>query len=950
MSFQSDLAELYTAFFNRAPDAGGLAYWVNELSNGNMSLESISANWANEQAEALEKYPSSLSTDAFIEAVYNNIFGRSGDSGGVAYWKTELENNGMSREVFIAAVLNGAKANTSTQGQADAALVNNKALVGVAFAEKGLTDLSLAVKVLSAVSSDADTLTATLDLIKLVPADPAAQTSAILTLVSSTLDQVAQLIKTAPAEVKNLATYLETVVANVSSGTNLTTLLTTINTKTTAALTDPTALANPATQAGNDVGTATPGTGGGTVTPTFTVTETSAGHYTVGNGNGNVTLSLVNDKYVFTPAVGSSVSINKLDVSSLTVDSIKLSPTTTVYQLGTNFSDIEINGTGTLVIPFLKGEDLSVQAASHIANTYDIKVDLNKLANVYGSQADLLAFYNLASTDVAGLSTLNARVTETLNIAQLSAFDDQISGPVLATSILDTATALKTNTTYVKGPVNLEVSGPVTLADLNALGIKITGTVSFETLSSTASALIKATFTPGTGTVTLTDLDLNGNVLGVVLTAKQFNVLKTLVTTQAWYADVEDTALNLLQLTQGETRNTNSLTLVNDAAGTLTVQQRSDLAKMIYDPNDTEWTYSLSDTAKNLLASKINDATVLAGAEHITVVPAGPISIADYNELQSTVNLSFPNSGIVLRDTLTNLGASALTSSHDYIIADSVANLDVPVSTGTSLVIDAQGFVVADSIANITAAQTNNSSIFNAPGYTGVILSDTISNLVVPQSLQGQNVVGVKVVDFVAGGVVTALEGFVLSIAENSNEFINNFSVSGAVTDVSNLPEYGLKYASALALQATAGNDALNGNISDGKITVTYTSAAQADTFSFSQGAFKAADGSFDTYSAFYGSLADSNRDHINLSSFQLSNNDSQALQQGSITTVSNGGYAFVKGIYADGEFVASQNGNSEDTLVVWDADTGSGIEQVAIVLVGQSPNNAGAIVNLGLV
>ncbi|WP_372438978.1 hypothetical protein, partial [Pandoraea sputorum] len=105
-----------------------------------------------------------------------------------------------------------------------------------------------------------------------------------------------------------------------------------------------------------------------------------------------------------------------------------------------------------------------------------------------------------------------------------------------------------------------EVSGPVTLADLNALGIKITGTVSFETLSSTATALIKATFTPGTGTVTLTDLDLNGNVLGVVLTAKQFNVLKTLVTTQAWYADVEDTALNLLQLTQGETRNTNSLT------------------------------------------------------------------------------------------------------------------------------------------------------------------------------------------------------------------------------------------------------------------------------------------------------------------------------------------------------------------------------------------------------
>lgn len=127
MSTQSDIAELYTAFFDRAPDAVGLAYWVRELDAGNISFEQIAKNWVEEQPEGQAKYPDSLSTSDFIAAIYNNVLDRTADQVGLAYWQAELDAGNISRDVFVAAVINGAKANNTPQAQLDA--IDRKSVV-----------------------------------------------------------------------------------------------------------------------------------------------------------------------------------------------------------------------------------------------------------------------------------------------------------------------------------------------------------------------------------------------------------------------------------------------------------------------------------------------------------------------------------------------------------------------------------------------------------------------------------------------------------------------------------------------------------------------------------------------------------------------------------------------------------------------------------------------------
>ena len=51
-----ELAELYIAYFDRAPDTDGLAYWTQEMQSGHMDYDAIAANWSNEQQEFTDTY------------------------------------------------------------------------------------------------------------------------------------------------------------------------------------------------------------------------------------------------------------------------------------------------------------------------------------------------------------------------------------------------------------------------------------------------------------------------------------------------------------------------------------------------------------------------------------------------------------------------------------------------------------------------------------------------------------------------------------------------------------------------------------------------------------------------------------------------------------------------------------------------------------------------------
>jgi len=134
---ERDVIKLYVATFDRAPDTPGLWYWVYDSG---LTLEEVAESFF-DQPETQALYPSGTSTDAFITAVYQNLFKREPDSAGLEYWRTELDSGRIPRGRFILAVINGALGK-------DREILENKTEVGQYFALRNLTDMNFAKRVM----------------------------------------------------------------------------------------------------------------------------------------------------------------------------------------------------------------------------------------------------------------------------------------------------------------------------------------------------------------------------------------------------------------------------------------------------------------------------------------------------------------------------------------------------------------------------------------------------------------------------------------------------------------------------------------------------------------------------------------------------------------------------------------------------------------------------------
>lgn len=84
------IARLYRAYFLRAPDSGGLEYW----SSQNIPLEAVSEAFA--ASDEFSRLYGTLSNQAFVEQVYENVMGRGADEGGRTFWTGQLYS-GMRR-------------------------------------------------------------------------------------------------------------------------------------------------------------------------------------------------------------------------------------------------------------------------------------------------------------------------------------------------------------------------------------------------------------------------------------------------------------------------------------------------------------------------------------------------------------------------------------------------------------------------------------------------------------------------------------------------------------------------------------------------------------------------------------------------------------------------------------------------------------------------------------
>ena len=93
-----EVARLYEAGFGRVPDIPGMNFWIDALENG-MSLEVISKAFVTSN-EFTTRFGdvNTLSNEAYIDVLYNNVLGREPETAGYNYWVNTLNKNLVSDE------------------------------------------------------------------------------------------------------------------------------------------------------------------------------------------------------------------------------------------------------------------------------------------------------------------------------------------------------------------------------------------------------------------------------------------------------------------------------------------------------------------------------------------------------------------------------------------------------------------------------------------------------------------------------------------------------------------------------------------------------------------------------------------------------------------------------------------------------------------------------------
>ncbi|MGH7135153.1 MAG: DUF4214 domain-containing protein, partial [Pirellulales bacterium] len=98
------IAPAYLNLLGRAADAGGLAYWVQQMQNG-LTDQQLEAGFIASD----EFYANAGGTNlAWVDAVYQKLLGRPADPGGQSYWQGQLAS-GVSRGEVALLIANSAE-------------------------------------------------------------------------------------------------------------------------------------------------------------------------------------------------------------------------------------------------------------------------------------------------------------------------------------------------------------------------------------------------------------------------------------------------------------------------------------------------------------------------------------------------------------------------------------------------------------------------------------------------------------------------------------------------------------------------------------------------------------------------------------------------------------------------------------------------------------------------
>jgi hypothetical protein len=93
---------LYQAAFDRAPDTGGLGYWIKQMDAG-ASLVTVAAGFVSSKEFADLYGGSNPTAELFVEKLYTNVLHRKPDTAGYDYW-VKVVKDGATKEAVLASI------------------------------------------------------------------------------------------------------------------------------------------------------------------------------------------------------------------------------------------------------------------------------------------------------------------------------------------------------------------------------------------------------------------------------------------------------------------------------------------------------------------------------------------------------------------------------------------------------------------------------------------------------------------------------------------------------------------------------------------------------------------------------------------------------------------------------------------------------------------------------
>lgn len=111
---------LYKAAFDRAPDKGGLGYWISELDKG-ASLEEVAARFVT-TPEFIKINGANPSNQEYAAGLYRHVLGREPDQGGLSWWVGQLDNNLRSRSEVLVGFSESSENKIALSGQMQAGI------------------------------------------------------------------------------------------------------------------------------------------------------------------------------------------------------------------------------------------------------------------------------------------------------------------------------------------------------------------------------------------------------------------------------------------------------------------------------------------------------------------------------------------------------------------------------------------------------------------------------------------------------------------------------------------------------------------------------------------------------------------------------------------------------------------------------------------------------------